>query len=287
MNVNRCEDLGMRCMRFIEVRRSRSLILPSAVVDRSPGDLVHWFRLAQTRWKVRRTHWNNGRSDDRWRSWDGIDVVAPPLARELSPYLTKKKAKRLALVSAPSVDAEHHPFLSFFWLLPLSLEYSDFLRPQTLETKMENRGKIGAGEEPPLSKDNANGSSGFEPNLAGLAKKMVQKFVEEDHEKHSAPIHRRHRCINLNRNSNDNPDNGSNAPGSSGDSNSSSGEASGILKGQAACFGTSKRSSREGSWHNEGAQGASRGKNPLLQFLFNIPHSLYFLIGPHNSHNCY
>ncbi|KAK7344872.1 hypothetical protein VNO77_15064 [Canavalia gladiata] len=73
---------------------------------------------------------------------------------------------------------------------------------------------------------------------------MVQKFVEEDHEKRSAPIRRHHRCIYLNGNSDDSSDDDSNAPCGSGDPNGSSGEASGILKGQAARFGIGKRYSR-------------------------------------------
>ncbi|KAK7322581.1 hypothetical protein VNO77_25969 [Canavalia gladiata] len=132
----------------------------------------------------------------------------------------------------------------------------------------------------------SSGFSSFEPNPAGLAKEMVQKFIEEDHEKHSNPIRRHHCCIYLNRNNDDSPDDDPNAPGGSDDSNGSSGEASGILKGQAACFGVGKRYLRAGSWRNEGVQDASRRKNPVFQFSFNIPYSLYLLIGPRNSHIC-
>ncbi|KAK7345876.1 hypothetical protein VNO77_16489 [Canavalia gladiata] len=116
----------------------------------------------------------------------------------------------------------------------LERQFSGILRNSAVE-------KIGAGEEPHLSKDDANGSSGFEPSSACLAK-MVQNFIEENHEKHSASIRcGRNRCNCFNRNCDDSSDDESDAPGGFGDSNGSSGEASEILKGLVACSGVCER----------------------------------------------
>lgn len=79
--------------------------------------------------------------------------------------------------------------------------------------------KIAGGDEP------LNGSNDFEPSSACLAK-MVQSFIEESHEKHSAS-HHRNRCNCFNRNYDDSSDEDSN---SFGDSNFSSGEACETLK---------------------------------------------------------
>ncbi|KAG5080056.1 hypothetical protein JHK86_004121 [Glycine max] len=73
-----------------------------------------------------------------------------------------------------------------------------------------------------------NGSNDFEPSSACLAK-MVQSFIEESHEKHSAS-HHRNRCNCFNRNYDDSSDEDSNSFGGSGDSNFSSGEACETLK---------------------------------------------------------
>ncbi|KAG4981918.1 hypothetical protein AAZX31_10G030100 [Glycine max] len=91
--------------------------------------------------------------------------------------------------------------------------------------------KIAGGDEP------LNGSNDFEPSSACLAK-MVQSFIEESHEKHSAS-HHRNRCNCFNRNYDDSSDEDSN---SFGDSNFSSGEACETLKGLVACASVRDRS---------------------------------------------
>ncbi|KAH1261458.1 hypothetical protein GmHk_02G004318 [Glycine max] len=84
-----------------------------------------------------------------------------------------------------------------------------------------------------------NGSNDFEPSSACLAK-MVQSFIEESHEKHSAS-HHRNRCNCFNRNYDDSSDEDSNSFGGSGDSNFSSGEACETLKGLVACASVRER----------------------------------------------
>ncbi|CAJ1969411.1 unnamed protein product [Sphenostylis stenocarpa] len=93
--------------------------------------------------------------------------------------------------------------------------------------------KIAGGEEP------HNGSSDFEPSSACLAK-MVQSFIEESHEKHTAS--HRNRCNCFNRNYDDSSDEDSNSLGGFGDSNySSGGEACETLKGLVACANLGER----------------------------------------------
>ncbi|XP_061338087.1 uncharacterized protein LOC133284961 [Gastrolobium bilobum] len=102
--------------------------------------------------------------------------------------------------------------------------------------------KIGVGgEEQHLCKDGFNGSSEFEPSSACLTK-MVQNFIEENHEKHSASVRcGRNRCNCFNRNCDDSSEDESDTHGGFGDSNYSSGEASEILKGLVTCASVSER----------------------------------------------
>ena len=87
----------------------------------------------------------------------------------------------------------------------------------------------GGGEEvQPCSKDGCNGSNDFEPSSACLAK-MVQSFIEENHEKHSSvSVRCGHNCFN--RICDDSSGEESDALGGSGDSSYSPSEASEILK---------------------------------------------------------
>lgn len=87
------------------------------------------------------------------------------------------------------------------------------------------------GEELHLTKDVLNDSNDFDPSSVCLAK-MVQNFIEENHEKQSAIVRcGRNRCNCFNGNGDDSSDDESDAFGSSGDSNYSSAvEAFEILK---------------------------------------------------------
>ncbi|KAI4301178.1 hypothetical protein L6164_034484 [Bauhinia variegata] len=101
--------------------------------------------------------------------------------------------------------------------------------------------KIGV-EEQHFSKDGFNGSNDFEPSSVCLAK-MVQNFIEENHEKHPASVRcGRNRCNCFNGNCDDSSDDESDAFGGFGDSNySSTGEASEALKGLVTCASISER----------------------------------------------
>ena len=84
-------------------------------------------------------------------------------------------------------------------------------------------------EELQFSKDGSNGCNDFEPSSVCLAK-MVQNFIEENHEKHSTSVKcGRNRCNCFNRNSYDSSEDESDV---FGDSNNcpSTGEVSEILK---------------------------------------------------------
>lgn len=96
--------------------------------------------------------------------------------------------------------------------------------------------KIAGGGDETLG---ANGSTDFEPSSACLAK-MVQSFIEESHEKHSAS-HRNNRCNCFNRSFDDSSDDESNSLSGSGESNYSLGEACETLKGLAACVSVYER----------------------------------------------
>ncbi|KAI4349459.1 hypothetical protein L6164_010045 [Bauhinia variegata] len=98
--------------------------------------------------------------------------------------------------------------------------------------------KIGV-EEPFFGKDGVNSTNDLEPSSVCLAK-MVQNFIEENHEKHSASIKcGRNRCNCFNGNCDDISDDESDAFGGFGDSNySSTGE---VLKGLVACASISER----------------------------------------------
>ncbi|KAJ1385527.1 hypothetical protein SESBI_41592 [Sesbania bispinosa] len=98
--------------------------------------------------------------------------------------------------------------------------------------------KIGGGQESHLCKENFNGSTDFEPSSVCLAK-MVQNYLEENHEKHTAPVKCGRNCFN--RNCDDSSDDESDAHGGFGDSNYSPAEASEILKGLVACGSVSER----------------------------------------------
>lgn len=90
--------------------------------------------------------------------------------------------------------------------------------------------KTGGGQEPLQiqCKEGINGSTDFEPSSACLAK-MVQSYIEENHEKSSAPV----RCGGrncFNRIYDDSSDDESVLNGGSGEWNYPSGDASEILK---------------------------------------------------------
>ncbi|XP_061369102.1 uncharacterized protein LOC133311977 [Gastrolobium bilobum] len=100
-----------------------------------------------------------------------------------------------------------------------------------------------AGEEQHFGKDGSNkGSIDLEPSSVCLAK-MVQNFMEENHEKHSVSVRSgRNRCNFFNGNCDDSSDAESHALGGFGESTySSSGEASEILKGLVACASVCER----------------------------------------------
>ena len=90
-----------------------------------------------------------------------------------------------------------------------------------------------AGEEPHFIKDGFNGSNDLEPSSVCLTN-MVQNFIEENHERHSASVKcGRNRCNRFNGNCDDTSDCESDVFGGVGDSNyysSSTGESSEILK---------------------------------------------------------
>ncbi|XP_027365672.1 uncharacterized protein LOC113872366 isoform X2 [Abrus precatorius] len=99
----------------------------------------------------------------------------------------------------------------------LERQFSGVLKNSAVE-------KITGGEDPHLGKDVVNDSGDFEPSSACLAK-MVQNFIEENHEKHSASVRcgrNRYNCFN--RNCDDSSDEESDALGGFNDSNHSSGE---------------------------------------------------------------
>lgn len=96
----------------------------------------------------------------------------------------------------------------------------------------------GGDEEQHSCKEGLNCSNDFEPSSVCLAK-MVQNFIEENHEKHSASVRcGRNRCNCFNRNCDDGSDGESDGYG---DSNYPPGEACEILKGLAACTSVCER----------------------------------------------
>ncbi|XP_028758414.1 uncharacterized protein LOC114751269 [Neltuma alba] len=98
------------------------------------------------------------------------------------------------------------------------------------------------GEELHLAKDALSDSNDFEPSSVCLAK-MVQNFIEENHEKQSSLVRcGRNRCNCFHGNGDDSSDDESDVFGSFGDSNySSTAEASEILKGLVACASVCER----------------------------------------------
>lgn len=149
-----------------------------------------------------------------------IVVVAMPFPMKIQPIDSQMPAEetRPELIK-PAVKSR---FKRLF-----ERQFSGVLRNSAVE-------KIGGGQEQHLCKEGFNVSSDFEPSSVCLAK-MVQNYIEENHEKqHSAPVRcGRNRCNCFNRNNcDDSSDDDPDALGGYGDFNSnySPGEASEILK---------------------------------------------------------
>ncbi|KAK7361861.1 hypothetical protein VNO77_03949 [Canavalia gladiata] len=86
------------------------------------------------------------------------------------------------------------------------------------------------------SRDESDAVIGFsdaKSNPIGMAEEVVQKLVEEEDERHSAPARRRHCCVRLDRNSDGTSDDDSSVPRDSGGPSTPSGEASDVPKGRA------------------------------------------------------